>query len=101
MTAISAALQEYNNKTGSYPEGDTKAVLKALSDNTNSQGHAYLVFNRVAGHLYEDLDPWGTPYQIEIFGQTNFIICSAGKNMNFGDKDDIVFNSISNDFVKP
>ena len=46
-------------------------------------------------------DPWETPYQIQFFQQTNYIIRSAGKDKIFGDKDDIIFNSASNDFVKP
>ena len=47
------------------------------------------------------VDSWETPFQIEFLGQTNFIIISAGPNAIFGDTDDIVFNSASNDFVKP
>ena len=47
------------------------------------------------------LDPWQTPYRIEIFRQTNFVIRSAGTDKVFGNADDVVFNSISNDFVKP
>ena len=47
------------------------------------------------------VDPWKTPYKIEFFQQTNFIICSAGKDKIFDDADDIIFNSVSNDFVKP
>ena len=49
----------------------------------------------------ETVDIWDTPYQIELVGRTNFIIRSAGKNCRFGDKDDIIFKSVSNDFVKP
>jgi hypothetical protein len=47
------------------------------------------------------IDIWQTPYKIEIVQQTNFIIHSAGPNHKFGDADDIIFNSVSNDFVKP
>ena len=47
------------------------------------------------------VDPWETPYQIQFFQQTNYIIRSAGKDKNFGDADDIIFNSVSNNFVKP
>jgi len=52
-------------------------------------------------HPNEMVDPWETPYQIEFFQQTNFVIRSAGKDKIFGDADDIIFNSVSNDFVKP
>jgi len=49
----------------------------------------------------ELIDIWQTPYRIELVGPTNFVIHSAGKNQKFGDSDDIIYNSASNDFVKP
>ena len=49
----------------------------------------------------EIIDPWNVPFQIEIAGQTNFIVRSAGPDKKFGDADDIIFNSTTNDFVKP
>ena len=52
-------------------------------------------------HPNEIVDPWETPHQIQFFQQTNFIIRSAGKDKIFGDADDIIFNSVSNDFVQP
>jgi hypothetical protein len=47
------------------------------------------------------IDIWGTPYRMSLAPKTNFIIHSAGPNCKFSDKDDIIFNSVSNDFVKP
>ena len=47
------------------------------------------------------VDPWETPYKIDFYQQTNFILRSAGKDKIFGDADDIIFNSVSNNFVKP
>ena len=49
----------------------------------------------------ELFDFWHTPYQVKIIAQTNFTIRSAGPNKIFGDADDIIFNSASNNFVKP
>lgn len=49
----------------------------------------------------ELLDHWRTPYRIKVNIQTNYVIRSAGQNRKFGDKDDIVFDSLKNDFVKP
>ncbi len=57
------------------------------SDRTNAQG--------------EFFDFWQTPYQFEIVARTNFIVHSAGPNKKFGDADDIIYNSVSKDFVKP
>jgi len=47
------------------------------------------------------VDPWETPYQINFSQQTNFVIRSAGKDKIFSNADDIIFNSVSNDFMKP
>jgi hypothetical protein len=47
------------------------------------------------------VDLWGVPFDFQIISGTNFIIRSAGSNQKFGDADDIIFNSVSNDFVKP
>jgi hypothetical protein len=41
------------------------------------------------------------PFQIEITPPTNFVVRSAGPDKKFGDADDIIFNSVSNGFVKP
>lgn len=49
----------------------------------------------------EFFDLWQTPYQFEIVARTNFIVHSTGPNKKFGDADDIIFNSVSNNFVKP
>ena len=49
----------------------------------------------------EIIDWWKTPYQIEILARMNFVVRSAGPNKIFGDGDDIIFDSASNDFVKP
>ncbi len=61
----------------------------------------FLNFQRLAENPSVMFDPWKTPYQFQFLEETNFIICSAGKDKTFGTADDIIFNSISNDFVKP
>ena len=66
---------------------EEKTRLSNCLYRTNSQG--------------ELLDFWKTPIQFERSCLTNVIIRSAGPNRRFGNKDDIVFNSVSNSFVKP
>jgi hypothetical protein len=58
-------------------------------------------FGFVTNHSGAMVDIWQTPYKIELVGQTNFVMQSAGKDKIFDTKDDIIFNSLSNDFVKP
>jgi hypothetical protein len=82
-------INSYQNEFGSYPTGDYDQVLKKLSRGDPKKNE----FLRV--------DPWGTPYAISFSSTNSFVISSAGKDKIFGDKDDIIFNSVSNDFVKP
>src|SRR5450432_4074827 len=99
---IGTALKQYFTETGNLTNIDKNFVIHAVletktlgtnesvnslyhSERTNSQG--------------EILDSWQTPYKIEFLEQTNFIVHSAGPNKIFGDADDIIFNSVSNDFV--
>jgi hypothetical protein len=96
---IATELKQYSITTGGLTNIDNSFVFQAVfgtngtdnlnyhSEQTNSQGQV--------------LDCWKTPYQIEILARTNFIVRSAGSNKIFGDADDIIFNSVSNDFVKP
>jgi hypothetical protein len=104
-TAMATALKAYSNTYGVFPIGDTESVERILAGENfhdkNPQKIPYLLFIQTAEHSNEMVDSWGTPYQIEFLQQTSFIILSAGRNQKFGDADDIIFNSVSNDFVKP
>jgi hypothetical protein len=92
---IASALKKRVTVTGSLSTIDNAFILQAVfgtntflySDRTNANG--------------QFLDPWETPYKIDILGQTNFTVRSAGPNKKFGDADDIIFNSVSNDFSNP
>jgi hypothetical protein len=66
---------------------DNERPRISFEDRTNASGKA--------------VDIWQMPFQIKLVGQTNFIIWSAGPDQKFGDSDDIIFNSVSNDFVNP
>ena len=91
---IGSFLKQYAIQTGSLTNFNNCSIHQmTIGTNelkpqwTNSQG--------------EIVDYWQTPFQIEIMAQTNFIVRSAGPNKVFGDADDIIFNSVSNGFVKP
>jgi hypothetical protein len=92
---IADALNKRNAEAGNLTNIDANFILYALF-NTNTFLYSYRT--NVNGDV---LDVLGTPYKIEFAGHTNFIIYSAGRDRKFGDADDIIFNSISNDFVKP
>jgi hypothetical protein len=104
-TDIATALKAYSNTYGVLPVGDSKSVERILAGEDfhgqNPHNTPFLIFTQTVEHPDEMLDPWGTPYKIEFLPQTNFVIRSAGKDKIFGDADDIIFNSVSNGFVKP
>ena len=99
MWDVATALNEFETTYKEIPSGNSAAIFRALY---GSNPKSIIFLSR--GMTNDDgqmIDPWGTPYQIEILQQTNFTILSAGHDQKFGDKDDVTFNSISNNFVKP
>jgi hypothetical protein len=97
---LDLGIENYKQVFGNYPSGENSNIVNVLTGN-NPQKTVFLNFHRSIEHPNEMVDPWETPYQIQFFQQTYFIIGSAGKDKIFGDADDIIFNSVSNDFVKP
>jgi hypothetical protein len=88
MYQLALAMEGFREKFGTYPTGDTAAVLRALRG-TNSEKMVFLSVssNSVdsAGRL---LDPWGTPFEIVVTSTNRVLIRCAGKNKRFGDEDD-------------
>jgi hypothetical protein len=100
ISELAYALRGYESEYGMLPGGENSNVVRILAGD-NQKKIEFLNFRRSAEHSNEMVDPWETPYQIQFFQQTNFVLRSAGKDKIFGDADDIIFNSVSNDFVKP
>jgi hypothetical protein len=90
LQSIASALDKYFTTSNSFPAGDSAAMLRTLIG-SNSAGTIFLN-PRKTNASGEMLDMWSTPYRIEIAGQTNTVMRSAGPNRRFGDKDDIVFD---------
>ncbi|MDQ3620967.1 MAG: hypothetical protein M3463_00535 [Verrucomicrobiota bacterium] len=94
LTAISAGLTEYFRTFNKWPVGGNREVTSALlRDEEKKQG--FIGWSKSSlnsdGEL---LDPWGTPYYIEIGGENikgeEIKIRSAGPNRLFWDGDDRV-----------
>jgi len=84
-----------------YPTGDGTSILRKLSGDNPQKVCFIKIGTNSINAAGEFTDPWKTPYAIN-FPTTNiFVLGSAGPNRIFGDKDDIIFNSVSNDFVIP
>jgi hypothetical protein len=110
-TGIASGLKEYAIKVGGISNVDAE-LLQNVFFGTNSH---FIYGTNISGQMTklwripanqtnaqgQILDLWGIPYQIGINAGTNFIIHSAGPDKKFGSKDDIVFDSALNNFVKP
>ena len=98
---IKNALDGYQSKYGCYPTGNELEVVKILRGD-NQQRYQFL--NIKPNRLNPDkkyADPWGTPFAINFPSTNSVVLSSAGRDKTWGDKDDIIFNSISNGFVNP
>ena len=96
---VAAALNEFKSTYKEIPLTNSAEIFKALYG-SNPKGIVFLSrgMTNTDGQM---IDPWKMSYQIEILQQTNFTILSAGRDRKFGNKDDVIFNSVSNGFVKP
>jgi len=102
---IATALESYSSTYSAFLSGDTESIERILNgedlNGKNPRKIQFLNFRRSIEHTNEMVDPWGMPYKINFPSTKDFVIASAGKNKIFGDTDDIIFNSVSNGFVKP
>ena|ERR1017187_1603697 len=102
---IATALDRYSTLYGTFPPGNTESIERILSgedlNGKNPQKLQFLIFRGSIEHSNEMVDPWGMPYAVNFLSTNSFLISSAGKDKIFGDADDIIFNSVSNGFVKP
>jgi len=97
------SIENYKQAFGSYPTGENASIVRALAvagDNPQKLRLFYLSINST-NESGEFIDPWKTPYKIVFDGTNRVKIYSAGIDRIFGNADDIIFNSVSNDFVKP
>ncbi len=85
-------------ESGGLTNVPNEFILNPFLTTNKYSGISFTSRTNASGEL---IDIWQMPFQITFVEQTNFIVRSAGPNRQFGDADDIVFNSISNDFVKP
>jgi hypothetical protein len=91
-------LKEKASKVGGLTNIPNEFILNPFLVTNKYSGISFATRTNALGEL---IDFWQTPFQIKFAEQTNFIIRSAGPNRIFGDADDIIFNSASNDIVMP
>lgn len=101
LSALETTLNVYHEKFGAYPSGKQSEIVKSLlGDNSQKYQFLHINFENLSSNG-EYLDPWKTPYAINFPATNSFVVSSAGKDRIFGNADDIIFNSVSNDFAKP
>ena len=101
ISNLNAAFNQYHAEYGVIPQGTNSAVLKTLLGDNPRKIQFFNANPQRINSMGEFMDPWKTPYEIQISDQTNYTIRSAGASRAFGDKDDIVYDGSKNDFVNP
>ncbi len=94
LNSIAMALNMYETTFGGFPTGSNGDIFRSLMG-TNPKAIAFLEPG-ITNQLGELLDPWNSPYQIQIIANTSYLIRSAGKNRIAGDADDIALRSAGN-----
>jgi hypothetical protein len=101
ISEIATGFEKYKTTYQGYPSGNKLVLWKQLSGDNPQK----IIFAEIKASSIntngEFLDPWGTPYAINFSSTNSFTLSSAGKDKVFGDADDIIFNSVSNNFVQP
>ena len=90
IARLSLACHEYLIDYGTNPTGDLAALVAQLKGD-NPHHKAYMEFpSKKVNKRGEFIDPWGSPFEVS-FDPTNGEACirSAGRDKQFGDKDDI------------
>ena len=101
LASLGTALDAYQSKYSVFPKGNAVEIVKALlGDNPKRIKFINIGANNLSA-TGEFLDPWKTPFAIKFSPTNSFILSSAGKDKIWGSKDDIIFDSILNNFVKP
>ena len=91
-------LEEKASKVGGLTNIPNEFILNPFLTTNIYEGISFTTRTNALGGL---IDIWQRPFQIKLIGQTNFIIHSAGPDQKYGDSDDIIFNSVSNNLVMP
>ena len=77
-------LQQYKEFTGAYPSGSNLDISKALSGQSNAKVFILASGRSDRNQKGEIVDPWGTPVQFYISGNS-VLIRSAGPNQVWED----------------
>ncbi len=98
IAAIDSALSMYEQDMGDYPQGDNKAMIKALTENESNDANWYGPYIELKEDSFDEngnyIDPWGVPYKYVYPGQHNkskydFYSFGPDRKDDNGGKDDV------------
>lgn len=93
VDSLFTALQQYKERTGTYPHGSNAEIAKAL-DGKNEKNLIILVGKNIRTNSKgEFIDPWDTPLRIYFSGD-GVLVRSAGPNRSFDDTTVVEFDDI-------
>lgn len=95
------AITQYAVVFKQYPTNDNAGLTKNLTGDNPQQLALITLSESSTNKDGQMVDVWGTPYKFTFNSTNSFSITSAGENRTFGDTDDVVFNSASNNSSKP
>jgi hypothetical protein len=98
---LALSFEVYKQTFGSYPTGENAGIVKLLAGANPQKLQLFLLNANSTNENGELVDPWKKPYIFSYDGTNGYSISSAGYDQKFGDANDIIFNSASNNFVKP
>ena len=83
--SIKIAMKQYRQEYGIFPTGSVESVLASLYGNNDRKIVFLELLTDHNKFNSKGLDPWGTPYRIEI---EEVIVTCAGPDHKFGTADD-------------
>ena len=93
---VGRGINLYKKRFGEYPTGENATIIKKLS---GQNPHHDVLIEHVSKSINwrgQIVDMWRQPLKFEFEGTNNFIINSAGPNEKFGDGDDVILYSSTN-----
>jgi hypothetical protein len=90
IAVMHAAVKQFHQAFGVYPEGGNLEVAKALMGENPTKTVFLELPQKQVARSGELLDPYETPYQISVTAEGKLDIRSAGKDRLFWNADDEV-----------
>ena len=95
------SVEGYKSDFGSYPTGNNAHILQVLQGDNTKKTQYLVVEPGDTNALGQCIDGWGTPFEFTAVSTNALFIRSAGPNRVFGDVDDVMYPSSTNNLPIP